>query len=157
MNMDDTVPCVTVTRSALKVVAREAAQSTDGLETGGILLGLSSCDRLLIRHAGGPGPNAQRAPHEFHRDLQHAQALADAAWRKDRSQWIGEWHTHPSTDLTPSLVDLNSYYRHLHDSELEFDHFVSIIVSMSPSTGVAAVAWLIDRNQVRAVPFMIDY
>ncbi len=106
---------VTITDVALSAIAREALRSVDGLETGGILLGDDATDGIVIRHAGGPGPKATRGERTFMRDLDHARRLADSAWSEDRSQWIGEWHTHPTGGLSPSEVDLHSYMRHLHD------------------------------------------
>ncbi|MCB8046019.1 Mov34/MPN/PAD-1 family protein [Microbacterium oxydans] len=46
---------------------------------------------------------------------------ADYAWHVDGSQWVGEWHTHPTGPMTPSDRDLASYYAHLSDAELGFD------------------------------------
>ncbi|WP_217900781.1 hypothetical protein [Rhodococcus sp. 14-2470-1b] len=81
---------MTITDVALSAIAREALRSVDGLETGGILLGNDATDRIDIRHAGGPGPNATSGERSFMRDLGHARRLADSAWSEDRSQWVGE-------------------------------------------------------------------
>lgn len=138
-------------------ISAEARRSADGLETGGVLLGQASGDLIEIRHAGDPGPGATRGTHTFHRDLAHAQHLADAAWQRDRSVWIGEWHTHPSGDLTPSAVDLDSYLRHLHDTDLGFDLFVAMICGLGSGGVVTAAAWLVTRElleplEVRTTP-----
>ena len=145
------VPAVTITDDALSAIAREALRSVDGLETGGILLGHDATDRIDIRHAGGPGPNASRGERAFMRDLNHARRLADCVWLEDRSQWIGEWHTHPTGVLSPSEVDLNSYMRHLHDPELGFNKFVAIIAGFDSSARVVVATWLVDRTRVLAV------
>lgn len=150
-------PSISITDSALSTIAVESRRSTDGLETGGILLGSESANAIQIRHAGDPGPNAHRAPQNFLRDLQHAQQLAQEAWTRDGSQWIGEWHTHPSGDLTPSDLDLHSYLRHLHDPDLQLDHFVAIIVSGNATTNPTATAWLIERHQAQEVPLRREH
>jgi integrative and conjugative element protein (TIGR02256 family) len=142
---------VHITTTAFETIAREASRSEDGLETGGILLGHDTPDQVLIRHAGDPGPNADRGSRHFHRDLEHAQHLATAAWNNDQSLWLGEWHTHPGAGPTPSSVDLNSYLRHLNDPDLGFDRFVAIIVTFD-DTAINAVAWVVDRNHCRPVP-----
>lgn len=103
--------------------------------------------RVLVQSAGGPGPQAAHGPASFHRDLEHAQALASAAWATHRAQWIGEWHTHPRADLSPSERDLGSYLHHLTDPELDFDVFVSII-GRSVSGGVALAGWMITKSTV---------
>lgn len=135
---------------SLSDIECEAARSCDGLETGGILLGTDEEQIITIRHAGGPGPKALRETNRFLRDLAHAQELADRAWKTDRSQWIGEWHTHPSGDLRPSQYDLHAYSKHLHDPELGFSRFVSIIVGLSRTGEVMLVPWVI--NQKSACP-----
>lgn len=144
-------PDVTITDAAFELIAREAQQSRDGLETGGILLGYDFGRRIEIRHAGDPGPLAGRGTHTFTRDLAHAKTLADTAWELDRSQWIGEWHTHPNQQPVPSPRDLNSYLKHLHDPDLDFDRFISIIVTVEEGC-IAAVTWLIDTAQATSIP-----
>lgn len=139
----------------LHFIASEALRSHDGLETGGILLGTDDNQAIVIHHAGGPGPKALRESHRFLRDLAHAQQLAEWAWMEDRSQWIGEWHTHPSGDLTPSCYDLDAYTRHLHDPELGFSRFISIIVGLSPTGQVMLVPWVIDRESARPIPTVL--
>lgn len=142
---------MTITDVALSAIAHEALRSADGLETGGILLGSDATDRIDVRHAGGPGPNATRGERTFMRDLDHAQRLADSAWSEDRSQWIGEWHTHPSGGLSPSDVDLHSYMRHLHDPELRFDKFLAIIAGFDSSARVVIATWIVERDRIVAV------
>ena len=151
VNVSRSLPDVTITADAAALISHEALRSHDGLETGGILLGLSTPDRALIRHAGGPGPAARRAEATFHRDLKHAQFLAAQAWETDGSQWIGEWHTHPRTSPT----DLQSYLRHLHDPDLSFVYFVSIIVVLQRDQ-LAMATWIIDRSQARSVALTVD-
>ena len=67
--------------SDLATIAREASASTDGRETGGILLGFDASElgELLVMEAGGPGPKAERRADYFRRDLNHAREVADDA------------------------------------------------------------------------------
>jgi len=144
---------VLIARVALAVITQEAVKSVDGSETGGVLLG-HDVEKLVVQFAGGPGPNAVHRPDRFHRDLRHAQDLASVAWQEDRSQWIGEWHTHPSGVLEPSQTDLRSYLRHLHDPELRLERFLSVIVSVDES-GVQAVAWVVQPSATYLVPLRV--
>ncbi len=137
---------MTITDVALSSIAREALRSTDGLETGGILLGDDVSDGIGIRH--GPGPKATRGERSLMRDLDHVRYLADSAWLEDRSQWIGEWRTHPTGELSPSQVDLRSYMRHLNDPELGFDRFVAIIAGFDSPAQVVAATWLTERDRI---------
>ncbi|NJP97106.1 hypothetical protein HCN51_48100 [Nonomuraea sp. FMUSA5-5] len=75
---------------AMSDIMDEAQVSSDGLETGGILLGAAQPDAVVVNHAGGLGPRAIRQPDFFQRDLPHAQSFADRAFTLDHSIWIGE-------------------------------------------------------------------
>lgn len=144
-----------ITSTTLETIASTAQQSRDGLETGGILLGIDHAGDVLITRAGTPGPRARRASHSFHRDLDHANQLAALAWQTDGSQWIGEWHTHPSRELTPSQLDLTSYLRHVHDPELRLDQFIAIIVGLTAQQEIRMQTWIITRTHVRPASLLI--
>jgi integrative and conjugative element protein (TIGR02256 family) len=137
--------------SARAAVLAEAGASADGRETGGILLGHSARGRDPIRvsRAGDPGPRAERHPDRFLRDLEHAQRLADEAWRLERAVWIGEWHTHPHGDPRPSARDLETYARFLGESELGFDMVVAAIVTPAPGADWAKASittWVLEKS-----------
>jgi integrative and conjugative element protein (TIGR02256 family) len=114
---------------AVKDICLFSRMSADGKETGGILLGFDATPTapLTITLAGDPGPRAVRSPTRFRRDLEHAQALADAAWAQDGSLWVGDWHTHPAGHPVPSRTDLSGYRGALHTEALPV--FLSIIIS----------------------------
>ena len=150
--VESVLPAISITAAARGAIAREAWQSSKGLETGGILLGTDISEQITIRHAGGLGPNARRGPRTFLRDLDHVRQLAGVAWRRDQSQWIGEWYTHLSAELIPSALDLASYLRHLYDPELCLERFVALLVGLDIHRGITVVAWLIDRNRVNPLP-----
>ncbi len=113
----------------MEVIDREARDSQDGLETGGILLGHEVGDVLEVTVAGSPGPAAIQRPTRFRRDLTHAQQLSDDAFKTDGSIWLGEWHTHPEGPATPSELDHQSYAEMLADTELGFVQFLCFIVT----------------------------
>lgn len=102
---------VTLAAAAEHRIRALAAISADGCETGGILLGHGPDQdgRVVVGHAGDPGPHAERKPDFFLRDLHYSRRLAARAWRSDGSEWIGEWHTHPSGGARPSTLDLQTY------------------------------------------------
>jgi integrative and conjugative element protein (TIGR02256 family) len=141
-----------ITTRALAAIAEHAVASADGLETGGILLGYDAygLGAPLVMEAGGPGPNAQRRNDFFQRDLTHAQALAEDAFTRSCSRWIGEWHTHLQDPLAPSRQDLRTYYGFLRDSELGFDSFVALIVGVGKRgwQHPRAAAWLIEPRRI---------
>lgn len=142
-------------KSALDSIVAEAAASLDGKETGGILLGHTWDGHIVVTGAGGPGARARRTAVTFDRDLLHAQELANAAWMQDRSQWIGEWHTHPGGALAPSPRDVASYLTHLRDAELCFDQFVCVIAGLLSTDGLPLSAWIVRLGGVRQAPIEV--
>jgi integrative and conjugative element protein (TIGR02256 family) len=143
---------VRLAQDAVETIASEAVASTDGCETGGILLGFDADElgELLVMEAGGPGPAAERRPDFFRRDLDHAQRLADDAYARTTARWVGEWHTHPRAGLAPSRKDLRTYRGFLRDPELHFETFLAVIVG--PDDGrwekPRASAWLIEQRRI---------
>ncbi len=138
---------VTLSESVRRFIREEARASSDGTETGGILLGHDRGGGAIdVTVAGGPGPHALRTTNRFTRDLAHAEGLADAAYDRDGSVWIGEWHTHPKGPPEPSEVDLRTYLSHLNDSRLGFDRFLSLIALPCPDHAwqhTSVVAWVV--------------
>jgi integrative and conjugative element protein (TIGR02256 family) len=143
---------VHISAAALTGIARHARASADGLETGGILLGYDADEfgAALVMEAGDPGPTADRRRDFFRRDLAHAQQLADQAYTRSCSRWIGEWHTHPRGALAPSWKDLRTYRRFLRERELQFSTFLSLILGPGRDgwERPQMAAWLIELRRV---------
>lgn len=134
----------------------QTCRADDELETGGILLGHQHAGGLFsITSAGGPGPNAYRARQAFRRDAEHARALARSAYVRDRSVWLGDWHTHPDGPTHPSRLDLRSYAEVLHDSETGFDVFLAIIVTPLPS-GPVLYPWAVTARTAIQTGLWVD-
>lgn len=131
--------------SSIETVCRA---ETGGLETGGILLGHQHSDgHLSVTFAGDPGPQAERTRRSFRRDAQHARALAREGYARDRSVWIGDWHTHPDGPAHPSSTDLRAYLDILRDPDETFVVFLSIIVIPAEPRPLL-YAWLITESVV---------
>lgn len=145
----ETMRTVTIAVSAFEAIRAETIRRPDDLETGGILLGhvIKGGAHLHVTVAGDPGPQALHELRRFHRDLAHAQTLADQAWVDHQAVWVGEWHTHPTAGPLPSHVDLQSYLGHLTDPELNFDQFLSIIVAGADAE-LTVTAWIITRTDL---------
>lgn len=121
---------VIIAPEAERRIRELARASADGRETGGILLGRGpGADGVIqVEEAGAPGENAERRTDFFLRDRSHAERLAEHAWERSRSIWVGEWHTHPAGPPVPSTRDLVTYTGLLDDPELGFEALVSVIV-----------------------------
>jgi integrative and conjugative element protein (TIGR02256 family) len=128
---------IEIATAAYATMMHLAHESSDGLETGGILLGRGPDEHGVIRieSAGDRGPNAERRVDYFLRDLEHAKVLAAMAWERSRAIWVGEWHTHPKGPPEPSSSDLATYHGLLSRAELQFESFVSIILTPDKELG----------------------
>ncbi|MEV6520277.1 Mov34/MPN/PAD-1 family protein [Micromonospora chalcea] len=149
---------VVLSPAAAMTIRVESARSSDGNETGGLLLGHIEPDLTAqVRYAGGPGPAAVRGPAFFLRDLHHAQRTAADTFARDGSMWIGEWHTHPGAASAPSHQDLCTYRGFLDDSELGLDAFIAIILTSRIGTWdrPEAHAWICSRRAAEQVPLLL--
>jgi len=144
---------------ASTTIAREAPASADRCETGGILLGHDLGHRLSVTVAGGPGPNADRRCDGFLRDLDHARRVGDAAYERDGSVWVGEWHTHPGGPMSPSPTDMRTYARLLADPELGFNRVLSLIATQCPVHGweeTSLTGWIVDETGAHLTDIAVE-
>lgn len=76
-------------------------------EAGGLLLGYRRGANLHVVTASEPRSTDSRSRFAFERRARGHQELADAQWRLTDGliDYLGEWHTHPEDDPSPSAVD----------------------------------------------------
>lgn len=84
-------------------------------EAGGILLGrlLIDGDHVVVDEVTVPGPHDRRSRFRFFRAQRPAQAAVNEVWTKSGGElnYLGEWHTHPQDDPTPSWHDRTDWRR----------------------------------------------
>jgi len=98
---------VTLSQSTLSFM-QELTVARAGIETGGILVGRVAEDgTIVIEEASGPGPNALHAPGRFERDTAYCQQFLLAVEERGLS-YVGEWHSHPDANNSPSYTDIDS-------------------------------------------------
>lgn len=107
--MTSTVVLGSSTRAAL--AAHISART--GLETGGILVGSSLGNFIVITKASPPGPKAKHTARTFRRDTAFAQRWLDREYERTDGavDYLGEWHVHSALDAPPSLVDRASLWK----------------------------------------------
>lgn len=100
---------VDLSSAALDAILHHADASPDA-ETGGVLAGFLERETLRIEYASGPGERSKRTLNRLVLDKQYAQGCIDAVatLSHGKLRYTGEWHTHPSGDLSPSPDDLQS-------------------------------------------------
>ncbi len=81
-------------------------------ETGGALVGFISPDGVVITHATGPGPGAERERATFRRDGESTQDAVNRIFDETggNSDYVGEWHSHPAP-MGPSAMDRRAMRR----------------------------------------------
>jgi integrative and conjugative element protein (TIGR02256 family) len=133
-------------RAGAKRGIQAALAESDGLETGGILVGPPHArDPILVTHVIGPGPNALRAYGRFERDTAWCQEQLSELQQMLPVEWIGDWHSHPESMVEPSLKDVSTAQALLDDAELGFDSYLMLIVCPHSTGPPWATAWVFSR------------
>ena len=101
-------------------------------EAGGMLLGrlISNSDDLVIDEATEPSKRDQKGRYFFFRRRSHAQKRVDEVWcgSQHTVNYLGEWHSHPEDDPSPSITDINNWFRICRKARYEYDCLVFAIV-----------------------------
>lgn len=101
---------VSVTKATLQKMKGLVGEKT-GIETGGVLAGALDKDgNIMITDASCPGPKAIHKQIEFRKDVEFCQDFLDELYTESNRQtfYVGEWHSHPTEDNSPSGIDIKS-------------------------------------------------
>lgn len=95
----------------LEVVLAHRQLGSLDLEAGGILLGLRRGDHLHVIDLTTPGPGDKRSRTSFKRSQRHHLERALERWRESGCviDYVGEWHTHPEPQPSPSSLDRSEW------------------------------------------------
>lgn len=95
--------CLTVIHSIIEGTKKKN-------EVGGALVGFQHKDSLTITHASMPGPKAKMKKYSVVIDGEYTTDFCNNINRCSNHSlyYIGDWHTHLSTNLTPSHSDLKA-------------------------------------------------
>lgn len=97
----------------LNVISSYRQTRASDTEAGGLLSGYYKGDHLHITNLTVPQPRDIRGRYSFkRRDLKHVKTVTH--WYQKSSGQInclGEWHTHPESNPSPSTTDINSWQR----------------------------------------------
>lgn len=99
-------PNVWLGRQALDTLLTEA-QSLWPLETGGVLLGYTSDNAVVVQRSTGPGPRAEHSSKGFAPDsTYHAEEMERGFSESNgTTYYLGDWHTHPGGSVRLSRKD----------------------------------------------------
>lgn len=92
---------------SVAVFLRNESRRRYPTETGGVLAGYRDVGAVVVTHATGPGPRADRGRSHFRRDGDHSQGAVDRVFDETAgaSDYVGEWHSHPFP-FGPSAADI---------------------------------------------------
>jgi len=101
-------------------------------EAGGILLGrhLFDCTDVVVDKITKPMKGDKQSRFRFFRDAYRHQQVINTAWRDSEGtcNYLGEWHTHPEPEPTPSSIDLLNWRRRLLFDKFDSDGLFFVIV-----------------------------
>ena len=94
----------------IQIASEHRQVAPDSTEAGGILLGYRRGPHLEVLSATIPGPLDIRKRTYFERNDPGHQIKLHTAWEQDPYiYYLGEWHTHPEAQPTPSRRDYNEW------------------------------------------------
>lgn len=103
-------------------------------EAGGVLLGryILDTDDVVVDDITRPCADDVRDRFSFKRSAPAHQAAIDDAWTSTagRIHYLGEWHTHPQPDPTPSRTDIRDWKRRLRKDRFDADFLLFVIAGL---------------------------
>lgn len=136
------------------LVAHRQLQAGDK-EAGGVLLGrlIRDTSDVVVDVVSSPSPEDRRNRFSFFRARKPAQHAVDRAWRESGQVviYLGEWHTHPEDDPSPSCIDQRDWKRIVAKASFEQDFLLFMIVGR-----VAFQAWELSRAKPEPVALIVE-
>jgi integrative and conjugative element protein (TIGR02256 family) len=142
------MPSCFIPHAVLTKMYSEAAKRAP-LETGGVLLGLTTPTDVWIEELIGPGPTARHNETRFVPDHEYQeQAIADSyAVSGRRLAYLGDWHSHPDGPLSLSSRDLQTLRNIARHKRARQPRPIMAIVAGGPSW--AARVWRVGGGRWR--------
>jgi integrative and conjugative element protein (TIGR02256 family) len=102
------------------------------MEVGGILLGQVNSEYILVSRASLPSKHDKSSRCGFIRNKEVAQLIVDYEFYNSdgRTIYLGEWHTHPESDPTPSPQDQKMIRNQLTANTSELGFLLLVIVGV---------------------------
>lgn len=119
-------------RDAMMILESQRQVEVGAHEAGGMLLGrfIDQTDDVVVDEVTEPKVEDRRGRFFFNRAKAAAQRYINLVWRMSRSTrvYLGEWHTHPEDDPTPSHQDLANWRRIANKAKYDQDSLIFVIV-----------------------------
>jgi integrative and conjugative element protein (TIGR02256 family) len=124
---------------------RQADAASD--EAGGMLLGrlIHETNDVVVDEATEPTGEDRRGRYFFNRAKAAAQRYINLVWGLSGSTriYLGEWHTHPEDDPSPSDHDLGNWRRIAKKAKYDQDFLIFVIVGRKKIR-----VWVCDKRSL---------
>lgn len=102
---------ISLSQQVLEVFRRHAQIRPGDVEAGGVLLGRVRGPHIEVIEATQPTRWDLRLPFFFQRSPRQHRTVAQSRWLQSGGEvgYIGEWHTHPEDNPTPSTTDVREW------------------------------------------------
>ena len=90
---------------------QELIYQNPSIETGGVMAGWTDeKGNIVITDVSSPGPKALQTAIKFEKDVEYCQHFLDELYIQSHQKkiYVGEWHSHPSSNNNPSGTDIKS-------------------------------------------------
>lgn len=144
---DETGQTIEIAPTVLEKFTRNQQASSRAAEAGGLLFASISARSIQISSATEPTNSDIRSRFFFKSSRSRAKASIKQGF-KDGLHFVGEWHTHPEPNPTPSKIDLDSMAQSFRSSKHQLEHFVMIIVGNDKND---MRLWVSIHNDVRVL------
>lgn len=137
---------VLVETGVVSLLGKYKQNSSSKSESGGILLGYRRGKHLHIVQATTPQKKDVASRCSFTRKDPFHQSVALAKWRESGEilGYVGDWHTHPEYEPSPSRIDFEGWGKLITKVEKPFVFMI---------TGITGQMWLgvaIENNIIKA-------
>jgi len=101
-------------------------------ETGGVIVGKYDRHKVFIKAISDQGPNALATPVSFLRDGVYSQQfLIDKTMEDPSVLYVGEWHSHPSEQESPSQKDIKGMIEIANSPDYRTSHPILVVVAIA--------------------------
>ena len=117
---------------------RHLCMNSDDRETGGIIIGRYSEDLRCaeVTDASGLPADSRRTRNWLVRGIMGLTERLRNCWNRRREYYLGDWHFHPSGDLTESQTDVSAMVKVSHSQRADCPEPISVVVGLGQDGSV---------------------
>lgn len=141
---------IKLSESALIIMNSYKQDSEGKLESGGVMIGrfIINSKNIVVDKVTVPMKGDKRTRNTFTRMAKPHQEIIDKEWKKSngRSNYLGEWHTHPENFPDPSIRDFESWRVKLKNAIFSSRYLYFVIIGIEEYR-----IWEGDRRSLRII------